>query len=34
MKDHDREEVFNSTLAFIQHQVEKQNSTNILEQSA
>jgi carboxylesterase len=34
MKDHDREEVFNSTLAFIQHQVEKQSSTNILEQSA
>jgi carboxylesterase len=34
MKDYDRETVFNSTLAFIQSQIEKQSSRNILEQPA
>jgi carboxylesterase len=34
MKDYDREKVFNSTRAFIQSQIEKQSSTNILGQSA
>jgi carboxylesterase len=34
MKDYDREKVFNATLTFIQRQIEKQGSTNIVEQSA
>jgi carboxylesterase len=34
MKDYDREKVFSSTLAFIQRQIEKQNSIKMLEQSA